>query len=182
MANYELGPCQIYNNTDGKDLGKTMGGITLNIEETYQALNTDQDGTTPVDEKITGTNVTVTANLANITLSNIALGLKQSVAGAGADQYVLVTPNAGTSLLDNGKEICIKPYVDGSPTTDESNMILLPKAGIRANMNLQYDVDTQRVIALTLTGYPDSTITGNLGNSICAVFGASATTSTIITG
>ena len=177
MANYELGPCQLYNNTDATDLGKTEGGVTLSIEESYQTLNTDQDGETPVDETVTGTNVTVTGNLADISLSNLAFALKETVV---SNQYVKVTPNAGTSLLSNSKEICIKPYVDGSPTTDEKKMILIPKAGIRASLSLQYDDTNQRVINFTLTGYPDSSLSGALaGTDVVAVFGASSSTSSV---
>lgn len=177
MANYELGPCQLYNNTDDRDLGKTEGGVTLSVEESYQALNTDQDGETPVDETITGTNVTVTGNLADISLENMAFALKEEVVDGS---YVKITPNSGTSLLSNAKEIVIKPYVDGVPTTDEKKMILIPKAGIRASMSLQYDDSNQRVINFTLTGYPDSSLSGALANTdVVAVFGASSSTSSV---
>jgi len=180
MSDYQLGPCQLYNNTDGRDLGKTEGGVTLNIEESYQTLNTDQDGETPVDESITGTTVTIEANLANISLDNIAFSLKQTVKSDGdGSNYVAVTPNSGTSLLSNSKEICLKPYVDGVATTDESNMILMPKAGIRASLGLQYDDSNQRIINFTMTGYPDSSISG-LSIEPCAIFGCSSTTSSVL--
>jgi len=181
MANYELGPCQLYNNTDSEDLGKTMGGVTLNINEAYQTLNTDQDGDTPVDESITGTTVTAECNLADISHANLAFALKQSVVTTNGSM-VEISTNSGTSLLDNSKEICIKPYKDGAATTTESEMILIPKAGIRANISMSYDSDTQRVIALTLTGYPDSSLTGlsNISGEPCAIFGASSTTSAVL--
>jgi hypothetical protein len=177
MPYYELGPCQLYNNTDGRDLGKTEGGVILNIEESYQTLNSDQDGETPIDESITGTTVTVVGNLADISLANLAFALKETVVN---ESYVKITPNAGTSLLSNAKEICIKPYVDGVPTTNEKRMILIPKAGIRASLSMQYDDTNQRVINFTLTGYPDNSLAGALaGTDVVAVFGASSSTSSV---
>lgn len=166
MPEYQLGPCQIYNNTDGSDLGKTFGGVTVSIEESSVVLNTDQDGETPVDEQIVGTTVSVEANLAEITLANLAFALKTTV----ASNQVKIIPNVGTSLFSNAKEIVIKPYEDGAVTTDETKMLLIPKAGIKANVSMPYNSSDQRAIALTLTGYPDSSLTG----SPCAVWGASA--------
>jgi hypothetical protein len=165
---YELGPCQIYNNTDSTDLGKTNGGVTVSVEESTVALTTDQDGETPVDEQITGTTVTVECNLADITLSNLAFALKTSPTAVNG--HVKVITNVGTSLLSNAKEISIRPYENGAVTTNKDRMLLIPKAGIKANMGMNYDSSNQRVIALTLTGYPDATLTG----SPVAVWGASA--------
>lgn len=171
MPEFQLGPCQIYNNTDGADLGKTYGGVTVAVEESSVVLNTDQDGETPVDEQIVGTTVTVTANLAEITLANLAFALKTSV----ASNQVKIIPNVGTSLFSNSKEIVIKPYVNGVVTTDQTKMILIPKAGIKATIDMSYNASDQRAIALTLTGYPDSSLSG----SPCAVFGASASASVV---
>lgn len=163
---YELGPCEIINVTTGLSLGKTNGGVTLKLEESTVELHTDQDGENPVDEVITGTKVTVEASLADITLSNLAMSLKTTVV---SDQ-IKVLPHVGTSLFDNAKELCIKPYINGIITTDMTKMILIPKAGIRAAADMSYNAKDQRVVKMTITGYPDSTLTG----SPCAVFGASA--------
>ena len=152
MADYELGPCQILLNA--VDMGKTEGGVTISVGETTVVLNTDQDGETPVDEVVTGTTVTITGNLAEITLANIASVLKGSVVTNGAKEKVEVTPNVGTSLLSNSNEIIVKPYVDGSPSTEENDWITMGAAGLKAAMALNYNKSDQRVIAFEAVGYP----------------------------
>lgn len=155
---YQIGPCQLlYRSADDSDevltdLGKTLGGVTVAIEETTKTLNTDQDGTTPVDEFITGTTAKLTGNLADITLANLAFMLKTTVVDA---KKVVVTPNTGYSLMDNGIYIVLKPYVDGTPTTDAKQWITIPKGGIKATPNLEYANENQRVLKFEINGYPD---------------------------
>jgi hypothetical protein len=163
MANYELGPCQIayFTSTQSRgqavDLGKTFGGVTLSVEETYQQLKTDQDGTVPVDEWITGTTPKITAKLADITLENIALMFKTTVHTRSAGCKVVdVSSNTGYSLKSNYIAVIIKPYVNGVPATNKSYWITMPVAGIRATASLEYNVDTQRVINFEVSGYPDA--------------------------
>jgi hypothetical protein len=158
---YELGPCQILYRplTDSTgpltDLGKTLGGVELSINETFQQLKTDQDGEVPVDEYITGTVPVITGRLADISLSNLAFTLKTTVVTDTTKQKVEVIPHAGTSLMVNGVKLVIKPYDAGVPTTNANRWITLPKAGIRVAAKLQYDNTNQRVIEFTATGYPD---------------------------
>ncbi len=159
---YEIGPCQILyhllseSGTTLTDLGKTLGGVELDIAETSQQLKTDQDGEVPVDEFITGTTPKITARLADITLANLAFMLKQTVETEGAKQKVVVTPNTGTSLMTAGAKIVLKPYVQGVPTTDANKWITIPKAGITATAKLMYDNTNQRVIEFVASGYPDA--------------------------
>lgn len=152
MPDYELGPCQIL--IDEVDMGKTEGGVTVAIGETTVVLNTDQDGETPVDEVVTGTTITVTGNLAEITLANLATVLKTTVTADGAKQKVEIIPNVGTSLLTNAVDMVIKPYVEGAVSTDANDWISLRKAGLKATTSLSYNRADQRVIAFEATGYP----------------------------
>ena len=138
------------------DLGKTQGSVRLTVSETSQALHTDQDGETPVNEVITGTNVTVEANLADITLENFAMTHKTTVQGTPGSRRVEVKPNAGNSLFDSAKKLVIVPYVGQTITNDPERLITLPKAGIRSAEELQYDSSTQRVIKVQFTGFPDA--------------------------
>jgi hypothetical protein len=162
MANYELGPCQINYRLSSEsagamhDLGKTFGGVTLSVEETYQQLKTDQDGTVPVDEWITGTTPKITAKLADITLENIALMFKTTVHTSTLKKLVDVTPNTGYSLKSNYVVITLKPYISGVPATNANYWITIPCGGIRATASLEYSTEAQRVIQFDITGYPDA--------------------------
>ena len=166
MSNYKLGPCQIL--YGGVDLGKTEGGINVTLSHTFQMLHTDQDGESPVDEYITGTDVKVTANLAANTLSNIATIMHSTLEGSGTKRKVEITPNVGTSLLANGGILILKPYINGVVTSQANNWITLHKAGIKAQADLAFNRNDQRVIKFEAVGYPDST------TSLIATFGDSS--------
>jgi hypothetical protein len=164
MASYQLGPCKI-EYPAGTDLGKTFGGVTVTVEETFAPLHTDQDGENPVDEYITGTMVTVEGSLADITIENLAKLFKQSVVTDGTKKKVSITPNVGTSLLDGASVMVIKPYDGGSVSASPNDYITLLHTGLRANTSLTYNATDQRAIGFTATGFPDTT------TGVIAVFG-----------
>jgi len=152
---YELGPCQIV--YDGVDIGDTEGGVTIRIAESSADLKSDQKGSEPADTIITGTAATIECNLASIDLSNFALAHKTDVITSDGKQKVVIKPNVGMSLRDNAKKLIIKPYVDGAVTTDPNKWITFPLAGIRADEELVYNVDTQRVIKVTFIAFATDT-------------------------
>lgn len=167
--NYELGPCKI-EFPEGTDLGKTNGGVSVTIEETFAALNTDQNGENPVDEYITGTSVMVEGSLAEITLDNISKIYKQSKTTSGDKEKVEIKANVGTSMLSESDVMIIKPYDGGTVTGNANDWITLHHAGLKATgTSLDYNATDQRVLAFQATGYPD-TATG-----LIATFGDTST-------
>ena len=141
-------------------VGKTQGGITLNTEQTSQSLHTDQDGETPVDDVVTGKTCTIEANLAEITLENLALAYGTTVQGTTGSRRVEVKPDVGRSLLNTAKKTLLIPYVGTTPSNDVEELITLPKAGLKSAVALTFDSSTQQVLKVTFVGYPD--INGNL--------------------
>ena len=139
-----------------KGLGKTYGGITLNMAESTQKIQTDQDGETPVDESITGTEATVEASLADYDLETFAFIHKTTVQGTSPSRCVEIGANVGTSLMENYVKAVIVPYVNNTLEDDVETYITMPKAGITASESLTYDATTQQVIKVTLKSYPDS--------------------------
>lgn len=162
MADYQLSPCQI--SYKGNDLGKTQGGVTLTMSQTSVTLNTDQDGETPVDEQITGTDVRITGNLADISLSNIANIMNESVTTGSNGEKMEVYTNVGTSLLDNGGELILKPYVNGSVTSDANKFVTLHNAGMKSTAEMAYNMSDQRTLSFEAIAYADS-------NGLTATFG-----------
>lgn len=154
MSDYQLSPCQVH--FKGSDLGKTQGGVTLAINQTSVTLHTDQDGEVPVDEQITGTTVVVTGNLADISLDNIASIMNETKATDGTKEKVEINTNVGTSLLDSGGELILKPYVNGSVTDDQNKWITLHNAGMKATTDMAYNASDQRVISFEANAYADS--------------------------
>lgn len=167
-TNYAIGPCEI--EYGGTSLGKTSGGVTLTIEETFASLTTDQNGESPVDEVITGTTVTVEGSLAEITLDNIASLYKTSVVGTvGGAQKVEIKANVGTSLLNNSAEMILKPYKNGAVSTNANDWITLHNAGFKATASMSFNSTDQRVLAFTATGYPN-------GEGVIITFGDTTAT------
>jgi hypothetical protein len=137
-------------------LGDTLGGITYTTEETSQQLKTDQAGETPVDEVITGLKASIEANLAEITLDNIAMLYKTTVEGSGTSRRVELKSQVGYSNLTNAKKAIIIPYDGADLSDDVEDLITFVQAGIVASGSRTFDGSNQQVIKLTMTGYPDS--------------------------
>jgi hypothetical protein len=137
-------------------LGDTLGGITYTTEETSQQLKTDQAGETPVDEVITGLKASIEANLAEITLENIAMLYKTTVEGTGTSRRVELKSQVGYSNLTNAKKAIIIPYDGADLSDDVEDLITFVQAGIVASGSRTFDGSNQQVIKLTMTGYPDS--------------------------
>jgi hypothetical protein len=137
-------------------LGDTLGGITYTTEETSQQLKTDQAGETPVDEVITGLKATIEANIAEITLDNLAMLYKTTVEGASGSQRVELKSQVGYSNLTNAKKAIIIPYDGADLSTDVEDLITFVQAGIVTTGSRTFDGSNQQVIKLTMTGYPDS--------------------------
>ena len=148
---YELGPCQIL--YDNVDIGATEGGVTIKMAESSADLKTDQSGSEPIDTVGTGVAAVIECSLASIDLTNFAFAHKTTVVTDGNKQKVVIIPNVGMSLRDNAKKLIVKPYVGGIVTTDANKWFTFPVAGIRADEELTYDVDTQRTIKVTFIAF-----------------------------
>lgn len=140
----------------GVSLGHTSGGVTFNYEPSTEDLTADQYGDTPVDKVLTGQNVTVVANLAEpvVGVLNAAIpaGL-HSVAGAG--ERIGIGNDAGYSLRGDSKQLVLHP-VDKS-ASDTSEDIVIYKAVVADSVELNYEVDGQRVFEVTFSALIDET-------------------------
>ena len=137
-------------------LGDTLGGITYTTEETSQQLKTDQAGETPIDDVITGLKASIEANLAEITLDNIAMIYKTTVQGTVGQQYVELKAQVGYSNLEHARQAIIIPYVGEHLSNDVEDLITFMQAGIVATGSRSFDGTNQQTIKLTMTGYPDN--------------------------
>ena len=154
---FQLGPCQM--EFDGQDIGATEGGVTIRLAEDSAELKSDQTGTKPVDEVITGVEATIECNLAEITLENFAFIHKTTVitdSTTATKKKVVITPNLGMSLRNNAKKLVVKPYKDGVVSTDPNDWFTFPMASVKAAEELTYDASTQRVLKVTFVAFPDN--------------------------
>ncbi len=159
----ELGPVQVYFGTAGSelDIGPTEGGVVVNFGMDVQDLMTDQTGTTPQDQVISGQPTSVTCPLASISFSNLGIALNQSVSTAGACTLITGTNLTGTKLkLAKAKSLLLKKFVGGVPSTSPNDYFRFPQAAPAGTFELTFSRDGQRVIETEFRTFPDS-----LGNS-----------------
>ncbi len=152
----ELGPCQVKFGTAGSetDLGKTHGGVTIKIVDDSVDLHSDQYGSSPEDTVITGTTVEVETALAEVTFDELAIALNQTKFGTLLTGGIPGENNVGTSMLDNAQQLVLTKYVDGSASSDATDVITFPAASPVSDVELTYDADNQRVLKLTFKCFP----------------------------
>ena len=104
----ELGPCGCFFGTKDSevDLGKTEGGVVITFSTDVADLVSDQNGTSPEDQVISGQGASIACPLADITLANLAIALNQTVKTSGDDSGI-----AGANLV--GGTITLTSTVNG---------------------------------------------------------------------
>ena len=138
----------------GTDLGHTLDGVEFTLERSFQDLTVDQFGSTPVEKALTGQKVTAKFKLAEITVANIAKA--QPEGNAASARFDTFGTDAGYTLFQNAGLLQLRPLknVAGAITTDD---ILIYKAVSVEMLQLNYKVDEQRVIEITMEGLIDRT-------------------------
>ena len=153
----ELSPCALYFGVKGLEeatpLGRTEGGVRVAFSTDVADLMSDQWGTQPEDQVITGQGCRVTAPLAEYTLDNLALALNQDVIGGAlieGDRLV------GTKLSAQANSLLLKEYRDGIVSADEANWMRFPEAAPLGNPEVLFSKSDQRIIEIEFICFPDA--------------------------
>lgn len=151
----ELSPCQISFGTAGSedDLGRTEGGVRVAFTTDVADLMSDQWGSQPEDQVITGQGCRVTAPLAEYTLDNLAIALNQDVISSDlieGDRLV------GTKMSAKAQSLLLKEYVDGIVSTLEENWMRFPVAAPVGSPEVLFSKADQRIIEVEFVCFPDS--------------------------
>ena len=171
----ELGPCQVLWGTVGAevDIGKTEGGVVVTFATDVADLLSDQFGTAPEDQVVTGQKASVACPLADITLENLAIALNQTVKTIGEGSGIAGENIVGTKLSTKAKSLLLKKYVNGSPSSDTQEWVRFPKAAPQGNFDYSFTKDGQRIIAVVFTAFQDdSGFPYYLGDETAAVGGS----------
>ena len=147
----DLGPCAVI--FDGVDLGATMGGVIFRHTEESKPVHEDQKGATDVD----GIKVGATCSI-EVPLTRTALGQLAKVVGASSytGSKLRVKMAVGISLLDNAKQLILKPVVNGVTSTTASEWLTVQKSYAKADFELVYNNEGQRVYKVIFTAFPDA--------------------------
>jgi len=155
----DLGACQIL--FDDVDLGKTFGDVVFKSEVSSVPIQEDQEGTTPVDEVMTGRVVSVEVPMTRATLAQMTKVIpNSSIVG---DALIVKNP-VGTTLADVAKELILKPIVNNVASADSSTWLTIYKCAPRENIEITYNNASQRIFGVTFIAFPSTTspFTGNL--------------------
>jgi hypothetical protein len=153
----DLGPCAVI--FDSVDLGSTMGGVIFRHTEESRPVREDQKGVSDVDGIKVGASCSI-----EVPLTRTALGQLAKVVGASSytGSKLKVRLAVGISLLDNAKQLILKPIVNGVTSTTQAEWLTIPKAYAKADFELAYNNEGQRVYKVIFTAFPDTTNSNEL--------------------
>lgn len=135
----------------GTSLGHTKGGVVFKYAPKFEDLLTDQYGDTPIDKVLVGEDVTIKVNLAEpqVDILNVSMPADADVVGSGTTERVGIGADAGYSARADAKQLVLHP-VDRAPT-DYSEDVTIYLAISSEPVELNYEVDKQRVFEVTFT-------------------------------
>ena len=119
VNNFDIGPCRV--TFDGVDLGGTLSNVVVNFKYEKAPLKADQHGTSLLDEAISGIEVTVETEVAEVkdkdTLKKVfPNSTLVSVAGPPAQKALDFEDQIATRMLANSKVLILHPlqYADAN--------------------------------------------------------------------
>lgn len=136
-------------------LGGTQGGVMSEIDNTYTEQVVDQL-VDPVGARLTKRAITVTTQLAEATLANLALALNGEVTTSVQSGYTTLDLITTTSATQPSYTSLI---IDGwAPTTGTSETacrrrVIVWKALAQSKISLEYDMQKNAVYSVVFTAY-----------------------------
>src|SRR5690606_9937970 len=132
------------------DVGGTTDGVQLSIQQEFAELAVDQIVDVP-GRRLTKRDMSVTTNMAEPTLENLALAMNQSpsviTTGVG---YKKLEPSADTSATQPTYMALI---IDGFAPEQLRRRIIVRKVLSTANADLAYQKDAQTVYTVTWSAH-----------------------------
>lgn len=153
ISNLRMGACTV--TFGGVSLGHTKGGVTFTYSPKFEDLTADQYGDTPIDKVLTGEEVTIKVNLAEPQVAVLNNIIPAGGHTSSTNERLGIGTDAGYSTRSDAKALVLHP-VDRS-SSDVTEDITLYKAISAEPVDLNYEVDKQRVFEITFTALVDET-------------------------
>ena len=157
--NVKLGVCTVF--FDGVDLGYTKGGAEVEVHTNTHEVKIDQFGETPINELVTGREVTVKVPLAETTLDNIvrimpgATLTSNGVYATGTVTFVTGAPVNGDKVTVNGTDFTFKT---------------VPTPGVVTEMAIPASINAAAAaLAAAITGAPGVAATAVAAGAVVTV-------------
>lgn len=136
----------------GTNLGSTKGGVTIELDSEYTDVTVDQYGTSILDKRLLGENVTVTVPLAEYTQANIGTVLPFSTNVSGSRKNLGSKP--GASLLGQADRLVIRPQ-----STSGAKDIIIHEAAVEDIDTITLSPEEETLLVATFRGMLDLTRT-----------------------
>lgn len=161
----QLGPCSV--TYKGRDMGHTIGGVTVTYSPDYYKSKVDKFGSSTVESFLVGEQLTAECNLAEFTLANLQDAINQST--LQGDDSVSVGSNAGKKASANAGLLVLHPLAAGSGVRDYD--VSIYKAVIVSELTIEHKTDGEKVIPCMFEGLvdenrSDGNMLGFIGDSI----------------
>lgn len=173
-GNINVGDADVYIN--GEVVGYLMGGSKWKVDRNFVDLTVDEFGSTALDMALTGHDLTLELNIAEITTPNIAKAIPEGRydPGSGGDSKLGIGRSSGFLLSTTALPLQIHPrrygaINIGAGTGNMENDLFIWKAVSVDAVELNYEFDKQRVFKVTYRALVDTTridgyLLGRIGN------------------
>jgi hypothetical protein len=162
-SNMELTPMIVKFGTSGSevDLGGSLGNVVISAKYSKANILADQSGTTIRDRRVSGVEVTVTTELAEIQSKDIwkVVFPHATLTGAGTSGTITFNQNIGDSDLSNAKSLVLHPESKGA--LDLSGDYTFWKAVASAESSITYGPTEQAKLKIVWNILPDESVTPN---------------------
>lgn len=161
----QLGPCSV--TYKGRDMGHTIGGVTVTYSPDYYETKVDKFGSSVVEKFLVGERMSAEANLAEFTLANLQDAINQAT--LQGDDSVSVGSTAGKKASANAGLLVLHPLAAGSGVRDYD--VAIYKAVVTSELKIEHKNDGEKVLPVTFDGLidenrSDGNMLGFIGDSI----------------
>lgn len=150
----KLGPCKVIygEGLTITTIDKTIGGVDFSAVPLYHEIKIDQFGQSIYDKRIVGWDVKGVIRVAESTYENIKAMSAGMVEVIGGEKKKLHDAQLGTSMRAGGKKLVIHPLENAIDDVSEDIVIYL--AAPDTPIDLKYNFEKERVLEVTMIGYP----------------------------
>ena len=162
-SNMELSPMIVKYGTAGSevDLGGTLGNVVISAKYSKSNILADQSGTTVRDRRVSGVEVTVTTELAEIQNKDIwkVVFPHATETGTGTSGTIAFNQNIGDGDLANAKQLILHP--ESKAALDVTGSYIFFKAVASAESSITYSPTEQARLKIVWNILPDESAVPN---------------------
>lgn len=153
----ELSPCKV--TFDSVDLGGSLGNVVITPKYTKSDIKADQYGTTVLDRRVSGLEIQVTTELAEIQNKDIwkVVFPHAELITSGPDKAIQFNSAIGDGDLSNAKVLSLHPL--SKDVADDSTDHTFFKACASADSQFVLSPTEQAKLKIVWNVLPDTTVT-----------------------